>query len=264
MTILYFTGTGNSLAVAKRLGALCDEGKARLFSIPRCIKSGTYRFQDEVIGLVFPTYCCYIPRIVREFLSKAELEAGYLFAIATYGNTLAQGGDGSEMPGFSSFAAAHGHRFAYLDSVLMVDNFLDVFDIGREVARLPSKKIDERLALIASNLQGRIEYVKQVGILGKAMSGLLKPLVKAQDRGDYCRKFRLDEKCKACGICAKVCPRGNIAVAGRPSFGEDCEGCYACIHACPRKAIHVKTEKNELRWRNPEVSLREIIEANGK
>ena len=44
MTILYFTATGNSLYVAKRLGG-------KLISIPQMIKENKYEFSDERIGL---------------------------------------------------------------------------------------------------------------------------------------------------------------------------------------------------------------------
>ncbi|CAG4707272.1 Uncharacterised protein (plasmid) [Enterococcus faecalis] len=43
MTILYFTATGNSLYVAKRLGG-------KLISIPQMIKENKYEFSDERIG----------------------------------------------------------------------------------------------------------------------------------------------------------------------------------------------------------------------
>ncbi|WP_416374537.1 4Fe-4S binding protein [Muricomes intestini] len=45
-------------------------------------------------------------------------------------------------------------------------------------------------------------------------------------------------------------------------FSQKCEGCYACLHMCPQNAIHVKNEKSSDRWRNPEVTLKEIINSN--
>ena len=47
MKIFYFTATGNSLAVAKKLGG-------ELISIPQV--KGKHTFRDDVIGVVFPTY----------------------------------------------------------------------------------------------------------------------------------------------------------------------------------------------------------------
>jgi flavodoxin len=47
MKILYFTGTGNSLAVAKRIGG-------ELLSIPQEIHKKEMTYSDDAIGLVFP------------------------------------------------------------------------------------------------------------------------------------------------------------------------------------------------------------------
>ena len=79
MKIFYFTGTGNSLAVAKRLSG-------ELVSIPQVMKERSFVFEDEAIGIIFPLYCFNPPKMVREFLSKAKFNTDYLFAVATYGN----------------------------------------------------------------------------------------------------------------------------------------------------------------------------------
>ena len=49
MKVLYFTATGNSLAVAKRIGG-------ELISIPRAMHDGDLSFADDAVGLVFPVY----------------------------------------------------------------------------------------------------------------------------------------------------------------------------------------------------------------
>ena len=54
------------------------------------------------------------------------------------------------------------------------------------------------------------------------------------------------------------------------SFKRKCEFCLACVHNCPQKALTLKSqwsgapgERNpEARYRNPNVSLNEIIKAN--
>lgn len=256
MTILYFTATGNSLAVAKRLGG-------ELIPIPQAMKSGTFDYTDDAIGLVFPTYCCNAPRIVREFLSKAKLHADYLFAVATYGNGMGSGGDGNVLGELEKYAEGYGIHFNFMNSILMVDNFVDTFDIKKEIERIPSKKIDEHMENICAGIAARKAYKKPVGFVGKALTNLCKGLVKKQDEGTTAQKLVVNDACIKCGTCAHVCPRGNITVtASGVAFGSSCEGCYACLHACPKNAIHVKHERGPVRWRNPEVSVRELIAAN--
>jgi len=49
MTIFYFTATGNSLALAKRIGGT-------LVSIPQVVDSENLYYKDDAIGVVFPVY----------------------------------------------------------------------------------------------------------------------------------------------------------------------------------------------------------------
>lgn len=71
------------------------------------------------------------------------------------------------------------------------------------------------------------------------------------------RKFTVDERCTSCGVCAEVCPVGNIRLeAGRPTWLHRCEQCMACIHLCPTEAIQAgpETEKRK-RYRHPAVKV---------
>lgn len=63
MKTFYFTGTGNSLYIAKKVGG-------DLFSIPQVLKGNQYVFKDEKIGIIFPTYGLSVPNIVKEFIEK--------------------------------------------------------------------------------------------------------------------------------------------------------------------------------------------------
>ena len=76
-------------------------------------------------------------------------------------------------------------------------------------------------------------------------------------------KYIVTDACIQCG-CAKVCPSDNISVTDRVTFGDRCEGCYGCVHNCPQNALHLKKEKSSVRFRNGEVSLNELIQANNK
>ena len=85
--IYYFTGTGNSLAVAKKIcGSL---GDCEL--VPVVSMAGT---QGEVIppadrvGIVCPVYFLGLPTIVARFAEKLDLSrSGYTFAVVTLGGS---------------------------------------------------------------------------------------------------------------------------------------------------------------------------------
>jgi flavodoxin len=85
MDIYYFSGTGDSLAVARDIAAKTG---ARLLSIPSVIDRESVTSEAEAVGMVFPVYHKGIPLILRRFVDRMEgLEAKYLFAIYTYGDT---------------------------------------------------------------------------------------------------------------------------------------------------------------------------------
>ncbi len=67
MTICFFSATGNSLYVAKRIGG-------RLLSIPRLMKTGQMEISDDAVGIVCPVNAVEMPMMVREFLSRATIQ----------------------------------------------------------------------------------------------------------------------------------------------------------------------------------------------
>ena len=62
--ILYFTGTGNCLYVARELA---DE-HTELLSIPQLVKQNRYTLEADEIGIVYPVYGHMPPNMVREFI----------------------------------------------------------------------------------------------------------------------------------------------------------------------------------------------------
>lgn len=252
MKIFYYTGTGNSLAVAKQIGG-------ELISIPKIMNSNNLNFEADVIGIVFPIYSLEAPKKVQKFLKKAKFKADYMFAIATYGNMLS-----AAMYRLQNLARENGFSFDYLNHILMVDNFLPVFSIEKEIEKIPQKKIDENLEQIKNDIKNRKKFEVQASLANKVLTGTLSAAGKFMYNGKEAQKYIVNDDCIKCGICAKVCPAGNITVEGKVNFKSSCEQCEACLHMCPKNAIHLKNEKSKARWRNPEVTLNEIIEANNQ
>ena len=143
MKVLYFTASGNSLAVAKRFDA-------ERMSIPQLMKEGRYTIEDDVIGIVYPVYGFGVPEIVIRYLEKATLKADYTFVIAAYGNL-----DGASLHEVKKLLESHGNHADYYQSLLMVDNFLLGYDVNDQLAKLPEKDIETHLNAILEDIRLR-------------------------------------------------------------------------------------------------------------
>lgn len=255
MKIFYFSATGNSLAVAKRIAR---EFKGEIISIPQLVDEKKLSFKEDMIGVVYPTFGLAVPGIVRNFLKKARLEADYVFAIATYGLM-----NGSVAEEAQRIAAENNYQFDYSTSLLMLDNCQPQFDIAKQRETLPKKNIEQHLNEIIIDLKAGKKLMAKTGVGGRIMTRFTRMLT--IEHPDYAKKYIIDENaCVKCKTCEKVCPMANIKIGKAVSFGNQCACCQACIHSCPKKAIHMKGERNTERWRNPEVSLAELIEANNR
>ena len=80
--IYYFSGTGNSLHVAKELKKRIPD--AKLIPMISLLNKDIIKTNTEIIGFVFPLYLLTVPAPVRKFLRKLELKsAEYIFTIIT-------------------------------------------------------------------------------------------------------------------------------------------------------------------------------------
>lgn len=249
MKIFYFTATGNSLAVAKHIGG-------DLISIPQIIDELDTHYKDDVIGVIFPVFSNAPPKMVSEFLDKVTFEADYIFAIGTYGNL-----PGACMYNVQKQAQARGYRFDYANSLLMLDNFLPVFEVDAEIKKLPKKNVKEMTAKIVADIHARKKLQAKSSVPARALASILKAVTTTDKNA---QSYIINSDCTKCGICAKVCPVSNVTVSDSVHFSDCCEGCLACVHLCPQNAIHLKNEKSGKRWCNPEVVVKEIIEANNR
>lgn len=250
MKIFYFTATGNNLYVAKRIGG-------EIYSIPKLMKEGRYEFEDEKIGIVFPTYYGTVPKIVEEFLNKAKLTSSYIFAVATYG-ALSR----TVIPDLIEIGKRNQIKFSYVNDLLMVDNYLPAFDMAEEIKKEPKKNIEENLTKILNDIKNGRVYIKKYGAVMRFIGLTINKFYPYPEGIKFEKNFRVDSHCNGCGICGKVCPVDNIEIAKKPSFKGNCQQCLACANHCPQKAIHVKTEKSKVRYINKNVTLKEIITSN--
>lgn len=268
-TMLYFTGTGNCLYVARQLG-----GKdAELLSIPQLMKQKKFEIEADEIGIVYPIYGHMPPNMIRRFIRKANLKADYLFAVLTYGNRKC-----NAVEIWDEVSRQAGKRFDYINTLIMVDNWLPNFDMNEQI--LIDKHIPENLQKITADLSERKRWREPVTEEEReqhkeflARTGI-DPATGFVLKSEKC--FTVTDACIGCGACVSVCPRGNYELTSSGvRMSGDCEYCFACIQNCPQKAIRfIKsedgsfpngTEKNpNARYRNEHVSLMDIKRASNQ
>lgn len=250
MTILYFSATGNNLYLAKEIGG-------ELVSIPQAMKNGTTSFSDDKIGLVFPVYHLSVPSIVAAFIKTSHFQCDYLFAVLSYG--MFGGAAPNELKKIVSEAGA---SFSYINTIQMVDNWVPGFDMAKQKEIDPKKKVDAHLANIVAEINASKKWICRNGLFAKLAT---KIMLKRKDGSEaaFAQSFTVEDNCTKCGTCAKVCPVGNIVVENaKPVFDNHCIRCLACTQNCPPNAIRLPREKSRHRYRNPHISLQEIIQAN--
>ena len=135
--IFYFTATGNCLDIAKRLDN-------EIYSIAQI--KGKNNYKADKIGIIAPTYAFDIPQNVKEFIQNNTFETDYFYIICTYGNKT-----GGVEERVQRFIQDIGKNVNYINSILMVDNFLPGYDLAEQLKM--DKKIDENFIKIKQDIE---------------------------------------------------------------------------------------------------------------
>ena len=272
-TIYYFSGSGNSLFVAKELQQRIPDSDlipmASLLSQEKIV-TGT-----EVIGLVFPVHCTTLPVPVRQFLTRLEFTtAPYLFAVVT------QGGAWPRLLEFhlETILKAKGVNLDAFFTIKMpwaspvglmpvyIPGFIEYPKPEEKIAQMGSdalKKLDViQDVILARDCTPADDFPRAIDLSFKhVVCKLMEPATSGLETTTI--DFYADEDCTGCGICEEVCTSQKIKmVDGTPLWQDEvqCYFCYACFSFCPVQSILVRniyTKKGE-RYFHPGITSAEI------
>jgi flavodoxin len=146
--IFCFSGTGNSLAVARDIAEML--GDTKIVLIADAMKEERIDLPYERVGFVFPAYFGSLPPIIGRFVTKLDLsKPQYVFAVITAGAI--HGGSFNSLAGL---IAERGGRLNAGFPVRMPGNYIAMY--GAWPARLQRfllKKAKKKTTLIAQSIR---------------------------------------------------------------------------------------------------------------
>ena len=153
--IFYFSGTGNSLWVAKKLAELQED---QILFIPKLMeeKRGPFSFtlkQDEMLGFVFPVYAWAPPKIVLEFINNLVItnRSDYdTYSVCTCGDHA-----GLTMNVLSANLQKRNIKLNSGFSVFMPNNYVVDYDLDSK--ELKDKKLEQaKQSIPAKRMRNRV------------------------------------------------------------------------------------------------------------
>ncbi|MCK9579502.1 MAG: EFR1 family ferrodoxin [Methanoregula sp.] len=258
--IYYFTGTGNSLAAAKKIAAVLGDCELVPIASLEDTQGAIVPAADRV-GIVCPVYFSGLPLMVASFAGRLDPAAAkYVFAVITHGG----GGESAALRQLDGILRQRQGRG--LDAgfgIAMPGNYILMYESPE------GKKQEEILAKADEVIDDITGFLTRCGkrelpsaLIPRVLHAVLYPWFTSHIHTDD-KKFTVSDKCTACGTCVAICPANNIEmIEGKPVWKHHCELCCGCIHLCPVQAIQAGagTEKR-MRYRHPEIT---VLELKGK
>jgi len=253
--VFYFSGTGNSLKVAK---TITDElGNCEIISMGKKEKFSLLKKYDT-IGFIYPDYFWGLPKRVIEFvrdMNIGENKNTYFYSIATYGgnvgNTIYQL--------YELLLKNHQIKLNFGSKLKMFSNYVVMYEMKKKIEKI-TKDSNDKLVPVIDAVKNR--KTNKINSMTRILNFLNKWFVKNVSTMD--RFYTINDSCTGCSICKDICPVRNIEMQeNKPVYKHNCEQCVACIQYCPQKAINYKdsTQKRR-RYTHPEISYKELIKYN--
>ena len=279
--IFYFSGTGNTKWAASKLASATHEDLISIAPYMRADDSSHTLAEpfilkeNERLGFVFPVHGWRVPKLVREFIGRmkvqraepdtavsqtlsdisgnsasAGISAGSLpfaYCVCTAGDSIGLTIENlnqtiSQNPSLQALGITEV-KSSY--SLIMPESyvglpFMDVDPKEKEIRK--KSKSAQKLSVICEEIFDRKEGVSRLvkgpipWFFTKVVGGFFENVLITDKR------FHVEkDKCVKCGICANVCPVGDIK-GGHGEYPEwlhhkDCLTCFTCYHHCPHHAI---------------------------
>lgn len=231
--ILYFTGTGNSAYVAKRIEKATGDKALNLFGKIRDSDFSNIHSDTPWI-VVAPTYAWRIPRVVENWMKKTAFSgSAEIYFVLTCGGSIGNAGQYLQ-----TLCSEKGMKYLGCFEIVMPENYIALFSTPAKeeavsIVEKAEAEIDKAIGFIQS---GEPFSARRITVTDKMNSGIVNSIF--YPVFVHAKKFYATEDCISCGLCEKVCPLSNVRlVNGKPIWADNCTHCMACINRCPKEAI---------------------------
>lgn len=276
--IFYFSGTGNTKWAASKLAAATREDLISIAPYMRADDSSHNLAEpfilkeNERLGFVFPVHGWRVPKLVREFISKMKIlrepilrepsdataenkakaddslkNRPFAYCVCTAGDSIGLTIENlneviSQNPSLQALGIT---EVSSSYSLIMPESyiglpFMDVDPKEREIRK--KENAAQELAVVCEEIFDRKEGISRLvkgpipWFFTKVVGGFFEKVLITDKR------FHVEkDRCVKCGICANVCPVGDIK-GGHGEYPvwlhhKDCLTCFTCYHHCPHHAI---------------------------
>ena len=271
--IFYFSGTGNTKWAASKLAAATREDLISIAPYMRADDSSHNLAEpfilkeNERLGFVFPVHGWRVPKLVREFICKMKIQREpsdasaenkakaddslknrpFAYCVCTAGDSIGLTIENlNKVISLNPSLQALGiTEVSSSYSLIMPESyiglpFMDVDPKKREIRK--KENAAQELAVVCEEIFDRKEGINRLvkgpipWFFTKVVGGFFENVLITDKR------FHVEkDRCVKCGICANVCPVGDIK-GGHGEYPvwlhhKDCLTCFTCYHHCPHHAI---------------------------
>ena len=276
--IFYFSGTGNTKWAASKLAAATREDLISIAPYMRADDSSHNLAEpfilkeNERLGFVFPVHGWRVPKLVRKFISKMKIQREpilrepsdattenkakaddslknrpFAYCVCTAGDSIGLTIENlneviSQNPSLQALGIT---EVSSSYSLIMPESyiglpFMDVDPKEREIRK--KENAAQELAIVCEEIFDRKEGINRLvkgpipWFFTKVVGGFFEKVLITDKR------FHVEkDRCVKCGICANICPVGDIK-GGHGEYPvwlhhKDCLTCFTCYHHCPHHAI---------------------------
>lgn len=275
--IFYFSGTGNTRWAAIKLATATHERLIDIAEEMRKLKLSGGRFTEpfilqegERLGFAFPVHGWRVPKLVRDFIGQLHIALSgdkvsyknpyegqptnsnqqpqvFAYAVCTAGDSI-----GLTIENLNDTIATNAtlenigiKQVSSAYSLIMPESyvglpFMDVDPKEKEIRKKEKSALE--LEVICEEVFNRKEGINRLvkgsipWFFTKVVGGFFEKVLITDKRFHVTK-----DKCVKCGICANVCPVGDIdgGKGKMPTWlhHKDCLTCFCCYHHCPHHAI---------------------------